>query len=67
MKRILVLILILVSIIGVAAAENSFTDSETWICPNCGNNSRGNFCSNCGTSKPQSEWNALNGQPLKLL
>ena len=26
--------------------------SVSWICPNCQNNATGNFCSNCGTSRP---------------
>lgn len=25
---------------------------ETWLCPNCGNQATGNFCSNCGAGKP---------------
>ena len=37
---------------GAAPAEGG------WICPSCGAQARGNFCSQCGTKKPaaQAEW-----------
>lgn len=29
--------------------------NEEWICPNCGNTVKGNFCNNCGAKKPAEE------------
>lgn len=29
--------------------------TDTWICPQCGTENTGNFCSNCGTPKPASD------------
>lgn len=35
---------------GVSAA------SEAWICPDCGAENNGNFCSNCGAPAPSADW-----------
>lgn len=29
---------------------------DTWICPSCGKEAHGNFCSNCGSKKPDEKW-----------
>lgn len=34
------------------AADNS-SSAQEWYCPKCGTKNTGNFCSNCGTKKPQ--------------
>ena len=57
MKRFTVLIIII-----TLAAVHTFALTETvlsgntadsWVCPDCGNNATGNFCSNCGSRKPE--------------
>lgn len=42
----------------MAVAFAATADSSTWKCPSCGRTGNtGNFCPNCGTSKPQdSSW-----------
>ena len=37
----------------VAEASVSKPSSNTWECPNCKNVADGNFCTNCGTKKPE--------------
>ncbi len=32
---------------------SAFCESDNWTCPSCGTSSSGNFCSNCGTKKPE--------------
>ena len=32
---------------------NITTSSNSWICPKCGNEASGNFCTNCGEKKPE--------------
>ena len=34
------------------AATSGENAAGTWICPNCQNENSGNFCSNCGTPRP---------------
>lgn len=36
-----------------AAAPAPSSDSQTWVCANCGETATGRFCANCGTSKPE--------------
>ena len=31
------------------------TESNGWECPNCKNHAEGNFCTNCGTKKPEEQ------------
>ena len=50
MKKLIAFLLILVLCVSACAYGE-----ETWTCPNCGQESTGNFCSNCGTPKPE-EW-----------
>ncbi|WP_265458784.1 SPFH domain-containing protein [Enterococcus sp. HY326] len=33
--------------------EQASSDDATWTCPNCQTENTGNFCTNCGTPKPQ--------------
>lgn len=35
--------------------QNIQSVGNTWICPECGNENKGKFCSNCGTPKPTSD------------
>ena len=46
-RRIIVLVIaaLMLACIGVSLAE------EAWLCPVCGNEASGNFCSNCGTAR----------------
>ena len=34
--------------------------AEDWTCSACGTSTSGNFCSNCGASKPSAEWTCPN-------
>lgn len=36
-----------------AAVQSAAPTLEGWTCPNCSANNNGNFCTNCGTSRPQ--------------
>ena len=47
MKRFVSLLLCLALIMGLSVAI-----AETWLCPNCGKASDGNFCPWCGEKKP---------------
>ena len=53
MKRCLsiLLALMLALCLTVSAAE----EAEEWVCPSCEKTSTGNFCSNCGAKKPDSD------------
>ncbi len=53
MKRLVALMLTVIMILGVTSAL-----ADTWYCPECGNANDGNFCSNCGTKKPEKSNNA---------
>ncbi len=34
-------------------AEDTGSEAAAWICPDCGQENTGNFCSNCGSPKPE--------------
>ena len=36
-------------------AQNTAAGTDTWTCPKCGAQASGNFCSKCGTKKPESD------------
>ena len=54
MKRtallLFIVFVILFNSLTMLAGENE------WICPKCGKNVSGNYCSNCGEQKPSDEW-----------
>ena len=35
------------------AKANTTATNNSWICPKCGNEASGNFCTNCGEKKPE--------------
>ena len=41
---------------AVAVETEAPEDSRTWICPVCGYEALGNFCSKCGAPNPSPEW-----------
>lgn len=45
--------LIVVLLVSSSLFSIALCESDTWICPSCGTTSSGNFCSNCGTKKPE--------------
>lgn len=47
MKRLIALFLVLTMALSVCSAY-----AEDWTCPSCNNLASGNFCSNCGSQKP---------------
>lgn len=51
MKRFLVAMVAVVMLLCISAAW-----AESWVCPNCGTESTGNFCSNCGAKKDDGTW-----------
>ena len=53
MKRLVALMLTVIMILGVTSAL-----ADTWYCPDCGSANDGNFCSNCGTKRPEKVNNA---------
>lgn len=48
MKRFISVLMILMLLLCSVSAL-----AESWTCPNCGNDSQGNFCMNCGSPKPE--------------
>jgi len=34
-------------------AQKTVSNGDKWFCPECGNENHSNFCSNCGTKKPE--------------
>ena len=51
MKRCGLILSILLILASVCTAV-----AEEWTCPSCGESASGNYCSNCGTPKPEEIW-----------
>lgn len=56
MKRFCCWILILCMVCSFSAAMAE----DEWTCKNCGSEALGNFCSNCGSSRPDETWTCIN-------
>ena len=56
MKRFCCWILILCMVCSFSAAMAE----DEWTCENCGSEALGNFCSNCGSSRPDETWTCIN-------
>ena len=56
MKRFCCRILILCMVCSFSAAMAE----DEWTCENCGSEALGNFCSNCGSSRPDETWTCIN-------
>ena len=52
MKKLTAILLCVLMLMGMTTA---FADAESWICPECGKESDGNFCPYCGAKKPETE------------
>ncbi len=50
MKRLFGILMIIVMLVSSTAM------AEGWICPGCGAEATGNFCSECGTKRPEVEY-----------
>ena len=48
-------IMLLLGVVLVICMITSVALAENWYCPDCGTSNNGNFCTNCGTKKPESD------------
>lgn len=55
MKKLISLLLVVLMVTVTCMAF-----AEEWICPSCNATASGNFCSNCGTAKPETDWTCPN-------
>lgn len=55
MKRFVAILIVLMLLACSISAW-----AESWVCPNCGTESTGNFCSNCGAKKDDGTWDCPN-------
>ena len=53
MIRINRLVALALAVIMIAGCSVSFAESEEWVCPGCGASNSTNFCTKCGTQKPE--------------
>ena len=51
MKKLTSILLIIIMVLCFVSAI-----AEDWVCPSCGYNASGKFCSNCGAAKPVETW-----------